>query len=278
MAGKSWSRSLRVVSAVASNSVPLIGVLRFQWPAANLLFLFWAETFFGGIAQIIRIIIHRKLTHLRGHYRSHKDDAISRRITGQPELKTTYLAEFCGTYIPFTLAHVFLLAVGLGVLRNEAGPGSGSQWYIQLHSLVQGTAIIAAVAFLELAVELPFLANRSFASIRLRGDQFLGRILMLHMSLLGGIFLLVWFGQPIAFLAILVGLKLLWDLGYAFYGDKANQLPEKTPGWIRALGRMTDFDADEAWKGIIREQEAELAADERPVIPDQVTPVLGENA
>lgn len=245
------------------NAVPLTGVLYAHWPPANILVLFWAETLIGGIASVIRISVHRRLTDLAGHYRV--DSSVGLKINGKA-VKGSYLAQFCGMMFPFTIAHGIFLGVFLLVLRENAVGGSAAPWTIEPVSLKRAVALIALIAITELFFDLPSIASQSFAWIKLRAGQFVGRVLILHLGIIFGAMLVTYFKTPMAFLALLIGMKTLLELAQAMStATSAKDMPEEAPRWFRTMFKSTDLDVAKEWKEMVVKTRNEEIADERPM-------------
>jgi hypothetical protein len=65
-----------------------------------------------------------------------------------------------------------------------------------------------------------------------------------------------------SFLAILVGLKTLMDLGGTF---APAETPTNPPRWLVAFGKKTGMDMEREWPKILAEQKQRAAEDELPV-------------
>jgi hypothetical protein len=90
----------------------------------------------------------------------------------------------------------------------------------------------------------------------------LGRVVILHLVVIFGVFLMMRFETPMSFLGILVGLKTLLDLG-ASAGPV--ETPAKPPRWLVALAKKQGLDMDREWTSIIAEQKRQAEEDELPL-------------
>jgi hypothetical protein len=247
---------------LAMGLVPLAGVLWFGWSASTLLVVFWAETLLTGTANLLRIGLHRRLTRASGHWRRQLEDSYKRMSKGEPRPETTFLAEYATILYVFTLAHGLFLGAFL-VILNQNWHGEGpSPWRIDPASLRTGVLAVSGLAVFELLYDLTGLGMRSFSSLKERVSVTLGRVVILHLVVIFGAFLMMRFETPMGFLAILVGLKTLMDLG-ASGGPVAT--PEKPPRWIVAIAKKQGLDMESEWTKILAHQKRQVEEDEKPL-------------
>jgi Family of unknown function (DUF6498) len=252
---------------LATSLVPLAGVLWFGWSASTLLAVFWAETLLSGTANVARIGLHRRLTRARGHWRRQLDDS-SKRASGrnEPKPETTFLAEYATILYVFTLAHGLFLGVFLMAL-NQNWHGEGpSPWQIDADSFRNGILAVLGITVLELLYDLMSLGQQPFSWLKARVQVALGRVLILHLVVIFGAFLMMRFETPMSFLAILVGLKALMDLGAS---AGAVETPTKPPRWLEALGKTQGLDMAREWTRILAEQKQRSEEDEAPLPADR---------
>lgn len=247
------------VFILATSLVPLAGVLWFGWSASTLLAVFWGETLLTGTANVLRIGLHRRLTRARGHWRPQLGDS-SKRAAGkiEPEPETTFLAEYATILYVFTLAHGLFLGVFLLILtRNRP-----SLWQIDAASFRSGILAVAGLTVLELLYDLLSLEQQPFAWLKARVQVALGRVVILHLVVIFGVFLMMRFETPMSFLGILVGLKSLTDLGTS---SGPVETTVKPPRWLAALAKKKGLDIDREWTNIIAEQKRQAEEDELPL-------------
>ena len=180
------------------NLVPLVCVLFFDWNVFTLIVLYWAENLIVGIMNVVKMVIVMVETKAWGKGISN---------------------------IPFFIVHYgfFALAHGLFVLILF---GPGKQYY-------QGilAAFLLAPLFREqplLMVGLVGLFIHHFASFLIHfigGGEYkekkvdglmfppYGRVVVLHVAILFGGFLVEYAGEPIWALVVLVAVKIGIDLG-----------------------------------------------------------------
>lgn len=245
--------------AIATNLVPLAGVFWFGWSASTLLLVFWGETLLVGTANVIRIGVHRRLTRLSGHWRPQLEGPPKR----EPRQDTTFLAEYAAVLYVFTPAHGFFLLIFLIILDRNWGSGP-SPWEIDAATFWKGILALAGITLLELLYDLVSLGQQPFSWLKSRVQATLGRVLILHLAVLFGAFLMMRFETPMTFLGILVGLKALMDLATA--GGPV-ETPTKAPRWFAAVAKKQGLDGAREWANILAEQKRLALEDEKPLPP-----------
>ena len=180
---------------VAANLVPLAGVLFFGWSVFATLLLFWVENVIVGGFNVLRM------------------------LWAQPDNPLIWVAK-AGT-IPFFIIHyglfttvhgVFVLTL-FGGVHERGFPGPSTF----LHA-VQGAGIWPAALALAASHGVSFAFNyigageyRTAALATLMSRPY-GRVMVLHVVILGGGFLVQALGAPVAAIAMLVVLKTGLDL------------------------------------------------------------------
>jgi hypothetical protein len=252
---------------LAASLVPLAGVLWFGWSASTFLLVFWGETLLSGTANVARIGLHRRLTRARGHFRRQLQES-SRRNHGkeQPGRETTFLAEYATVLYVFTLAHGLFLGLFLLMLDRNWLTNGPSPWHIDVESFRTAILAVAAITVFELLYDLLGVGQQPFSWLKERVQVALGRVVILHLVVIFGAFLMMRFETPMSFLGILVGLKALMDLG-ASAGPV--ETPENPPRWIEALAKKQGLDMKSEWTKILAEQKRQAEEDEKPLPEDR---------
>ena len=251
---------LRLSEALAVNAVAFYGLTRDDWSLATLLVVYWGENLMNTVFVGGRILLHRVLTRKRGHwtvprtttFTTEINGKVTKHAAGEP---TTLLADFVRTNLIFTLTHgIFVFGFVFGVL--DLGPSGPSVRYGLLAMLTA-----QAIGF---AVDAATIRERSFVWIRRRADAAQGRMLVLHLGLIGGAFVLVWTERPPSFFVVFVVLKLLYDLASA--APWKQELPERPPGARSALGRTANKPGvADVWKNEVDAQRRKQTEDEEPM-------------
>lgn len=193
LAGLRLSPSALVL--VGANLVPLAGVLLFGWSVFATLLLFWVENVIVGAFNVLRM------------------------LWAQPDNPLMWVAKagmipfFVVHYGIFTTVHgVFVLTL-FGGVHERGFPGPTAFFHA-----VQGAGIWPA------ALALAASHGVSFAFNYIRGGEYrtaqlaklmarpYGRVMVLHVVILGGGFLVQALGAPVAAIALLVVLKTGLDL------------------------------------------------------------------
>jgi hypothetical protein len=189
-----WRRP-SVVALLAANLVPLVCVLAFDWPVFPLMLLFWAENVVIGGFNILKLLACR---------------------TDGPTLGKFFLIPFFTLhYGMFTLVHgIFVVALFGGAANPpDSGPDPGfllrALWEQQL-----GLPVLALAASHGVSFVTNFLrgGERAVATLPQLMFQPYGRIVMLHITILGGGFLMQMLNAPTLGLALLVAVKCVVDV------------------------------------------------------------------
>jgi hypothetical protein len=209
---------------VAANIVPLMGVGFWGWDTFTLLYLFWMENVILGGYNILRIAtasVQRPIQHLS---------------------KILIIPFFCFHYGLFTLAHGTILLEIFGEQRLGAVPS-------ELGKTLLGPVLFAFWKLLP-DIWLPLLAltlshGISFASNYIRNGEYklvnseeamfspYGRVIVLHIAILGGGFAAQAIGEPMLALVALVLVKIVFDLAahqsqHEQVRKKAESIPQTT--------------------------------------------------
>src|SRR5262249_24907141 len=257
----------RLVEALAVNAIPLYGLVRDEWSLATLLVVYWGENLLNTVFVGGRILLHRVVTRKRGHWTAPRRVTGRRGVGGKTPPRTTrgtttLLAGFVTTNLLFALAHgIFVVAFVYGILGlGPSGP-----------SLRRGLLSMLAAHSIGFALDAVTIRTRSFAWIRQRADAALGRMLIVHLGLIGGIGLLIWTGRPAAFFVIFVLLKLLFDLAMAMPWKQ--ELPTEAPGWLRKVEKFVPKPpgvTEEVWRKELEESyRKEAEAQRRKQVDDE---------
>jgi len=91
---------------------------------------------------------------------------------------------------------------------------------------------IALVA--DFLVDALTMRQRSFAWIKAYVGSRMGRVIIMHLAIIFGMWGMMATESPFAVLYVLIGLKTLWDI--VATGATAKELPEEPPAWALKLG------------------------------------------
>jgi hypothetical protein len=204
---------------VATNLIPLVGVLWWGWDAFVVVFLYWLENGVVGVVTVLKIL---------------------KAATATPASGIILAAFFVVHYGLFWAGHGFFVLL----LPLLAGFGSGISPFTSL----QVSPAVVLVALGALAVS--HLGNYVFVFLRereyLRAEplklmfQPYPRLVTLHLVILFGAILTIVLGQPVALVALLVLLKIALEVGL-FTRDRRTRLasggpfappPVAPPPWV----------------------------------------------
>lgn len=212
---KKYLPNAPLIALLAANTIPLWGVAFLNWDAFVIVALYWSENLIIGFYNILKIAFAR--------------------ISHSPHIVTHLSKLFL---IPFFIIHYggFTAIHGLFVLlifkKGEGQLMTGNTWpcvFIfvqmllgvikQMLSVIPSSArpaIIALFASHGISFVYNYLLKGEFAFAK--PNQLMGapysRVVVMHISILAGGFLLVTIGSPAALLLMLVVLKTFVDIKF----------------------------------------------------------------
>ena len=209
---RSW---IRLAELLGLNSIPIVGVLAGQWSPATALCVYWVENLLASIFTAARLFLYARWSDPATHPVAAEESSFALRRPGP----------FLAMTIPFTLAHAVMLAgVFAAVLHMQP----------DLDDLRRATFALLVVQGLAFGVDLWTLAAWPVARLNDRADYLHGRVMLVHLSILIGMFLVAWFGRPGAFFGFFVGAKALSDIGQLLPRIDSGT-PEAPPRWLAAV-------------------------------------------
>ena len=191
-------RKPSVIALILANLVPVGGVLFFGWEVFPLMFLFWSENVIVGVFNVLKMAC-----------------AGGGGAAGQA-IKFFLIPFFCVHYGMFTLVHgIFIVVLFGGGIHHGGSPFEmlGTFWDT-LHEYHLGWAILGLVVSRGISFATNYLGNDEYKNLtapQLMAQPY-GRIVVLHLAIIGGGFLVMALHSPALGLLLLVGLKTLLDL------------------------------------------------------------------
>lgn len=185
---------------LAANAAPLVGVLAMGWEVFPLVLLYWSENVIVGVFNVLRMLF----------------------VTPKNPIK--WIGKFLA--IPFFIFHygmftavhgIFVFALFGGFENDIAMEGSflpdpGLVWRTMVD---QGLAFAAAALLLSHAFSSWWNYIRGGEYQRTSIDKLMqqpyARVIVLHIAIIGGGFLVMALGSPLAALTLLVVLKTIAD-------------------------------------------------------------------
>ena len=158
---------------MAINAVSIYGVFGAHWPVGTAIALYWCE-------NVIRLLM---LAALLGARRS--------------------VPQTLGVALVFNVVHAVFLAVILGALIPRAAPAEA----LERSSFTLGLAIIAGLLILELLVWI-----FSKAALHDAARTYFKRVLVVHLTIVFGMFGIVMFDRPQVLFGVFAAMKVLADV------------------------------------------------------------------
>lgn len=198
--GDGWSEWSRpsVIALLLANLIPLGGVLFLGWEVFPIVLLFWCENLVVGAFNALKMLL---------------------AAPGLPAAwgaKAFMVPFFCVHYGIFCLVHgvfVFVLFGGGGRMLHGGPPGP-AQLAETLSQLHLGWAVLGLVVSHGVSFVTNYLMAGEYRTAQLPTLMAApyGRIVVLHLTILGGGFLLMALGSPMVGLLLLVALKIGLDV------------------------------------------------------------------
>lgn len=257
-------RVLHILFALLINAVPLYGIKVLGWSIGTVLLLYWLENLLVAVFTCARIVAHRAITRKAGHFRSSQLGGVS--VNGKPT-NWGLLGEYAVIAFPFTLVHgVFVFAIVFLIGHNKP---DAVDWQFSYEQFRYGALQMLAVLAIDFVVDLLTMRSRSFAWIKAHVGQRMGRVLILHLGIIFGMWAMAATDSPIGVLYVIVGLKTLWDLAMSGASERSARLPDKPPAWAlkfadriaKDKGGSKEMLAD--WQRSAEREAAAAVADEK---------------
>jgi len=234
---------LRIAQLVGLNAVPGFGFLQMHWTVGTVIALYWIENLFGTLLIGMRIDLHRRLTHKKGHYVIQKNMGTV-EINGQKK-PMRFLGSFLTMSLVFTLAEGIFLVFLLGRLPQQD--------HVEFEPLRLGVQLVGAFLAAGFLIDLIGIRDRPFFWIHRLANAMLSRVFVLFFVVYIGIFALVFFDAPRPAIIVFVVLKTLIDI--------ASELPEsqtgEAPQYQLAIAALFGPNAREKWANYSRDANKE---------------------
>ncbi|CAN5727175.1 DUF6498-containing protein [soil metagenome] len=205
----------------------------------------------------LRIIIHQRLKPVQGHF------VYVPLKEAQQGRRGTYLGYFFTISMLFTIAHGIFLAAFLFVLTHN---GHSEIANLNPAELKQGCKWVLIILSLNFVVDLFSLKERSFEWLEKYGNRTIGRVLVVHMTLILGLAAVALTGATRALFAVFITFKTLCDLSSVFPQWNPKEPPvwlcrimDKVPNAQKPGMKFADF-----WKAEDADKAARIIANEKP--------------
>lgn len=186
-----------VLALVAANLLPLGGVLFLGWEIFPLVFLFWLENVVVGGFNALKMLLAQP---------------------AQPAgwvAKAAMVPFFCFHYGMFCFVHgIFVFTLfGRGTVPGKGFPDAVLFWQVLTGQHLFWAALVLAASH-GVSFVLNYLRSGEYRQARLEAlmQAPYGRVVVLHVAILGGGFLVLGLGSPVWALALLIFLKIGLDV------------------------------------------------------------------
>lgn len=195
IAGSDLKR-VSVIFLIASNLVPIYGVIFMDWQVFPIMFLFWFENVVVGVSNVLKMAF------------------VAPNNAKQWAAKAVMIPFFCVHYGLFTLVHgIFIFAIFGGVIMQD-DPTNFSDVFGILADFQIGWAMLALVLSHAVSFVVNYIGKGEYKKnnlAQLMGQPY-GRVVILHVTIIFGGFLVMSLGSPIMGLVLLITLKIFIDL------------------------------------------------------------------
>jgi hypothetical protein len=238
--------ALSVVALVAVNLIPLVGVAFWGWSLMMILVLYWLES---GIVGVINVF---KIARAQGGSDEHPVTVVGNRVTirmtgiASSMSRAPLIGFFILHYGIFWAVHgvfVFLMPLFAGLTNPVVDPfapgfGIGPMDFgpLPFDGLVLSTGLLAASHVVSYFTN--YIGRGEYLRATPAGQMMsvYGRVVVLHLTIILGAFVIGAFGTPIAALVLLVGLKTLIDVGLHLREHRAAFAGDPSPPASRVSG------------------------------------------
>ena len=177
--------------------MPIYGVLFMGWQVFPILLLFWIENLIIGVSNVFKMILASP-----GNF-------------GQWFAKIVMIPFFCVHYGMFTLVHGIFILVFFGGFSKTGTPfPSGNDIGGLVANLQLGWAVLGLIISHTISFITNYIGNGEYKTITLSElmAQPYGRVVILHLTILLGGFMVMALGSPMIGLILLITLKTFVDI------------------------------------------------------------------
>lgn len=207
-----------MVTLLALVAVPAAGWFTQGWSGATTLVVYWCETVMAILFNLVRITVHRRWSPRRGHFRYNP------RESGQGR-NATFLSGFALVALSFAAVHgVFLVALVFLLNHNKVGYLAELNWRSVTFGCLNAMLFLAV----DFLVDLLTLRNWSFLQLEQTANQAIGRVMVVHLTLVLGFAGVAATNTPDALFGVFVALKSMASLSYAL----PQWEPAMPPQWL----------------------------------------------
>ncbi len=222
------SRIPRFLQVLGVNAVPVVGVVGAGWTEATALALYWCENLLVIALVALRIWLHRRATGKRGHW-----EAPPPASSSTSARSGSFLAGFLTPALAFTAGHAIFLGMILFLVLPHNFPEAAG---VDPDTLGIGLLVIGVFLLGGFLFDLVGLEHRTFHWIQLLAGRVLGRVVLVHLTIIFGMLGMAWLDGPRGFFIVFAGFKTLADLG-SFLGSESHT-GDEPPGCVLGVVRV----------------------------------------
>lgn len=192
--------SISETTLIISNIIPIIGVLFFHWDIFTILFLYWSESAIIGFFNVIKMALALGISLKRNEAVAPMANAIQ---------KIFMIPFFIIHYGGFMIVHLVFIIVLFGPISTMSN-----------RDQIISTFLVVILGWLSLTIShgisfyTNYLQKKEYETATINGlmMQPYGRIIIMHLTIIFGAFILILTGGPAWVLALMVILKTGLDL------------------------------------------------------------------
>jgi hypothetical protein len=249
-----------LLTALGLNAVPALGWFVGEWSAGTMLVLYWLETLIGTLLLAVRIIIHRRIRPSKGHWDYHAPQT----QTPQGNSRSSYLVAFLVPALVFTFAHgIFLTVLGFMAIKNNLS----AEARVDVHNLLAGLIGIGAFQGADFILDLTRIRDRPFAWIEKLGQITFARVIVVHLTIIGGMAAVMFTGANRQFFGVFIFLKTMLQCSLVI----PQYDPKTPPAWLSGImdrigsPKYKNETFAQFWKQTDDQEHARLARNEKPM-------------
>ncbi len=262
-----------MLSVLGVVAVPVVGWFGRDWSGATTLAVYWFETLAASLFVLARIAVHRRWSPRRGHFNYSGPGGDGARLsyrrsdgTRRRRPLSTFLSSFGVISLSFCAVHGVFLGLIVFLLNHN---GVGHLVEVDWRSVGLGCLSVLAFMAVDFVVDLFSLRQWPFQQLERTASQALGRVMVVHLTLLIGFLAIAITDTPSSFFGVFVVLKTMATLSTAL----PQWQPAEPPKWLSAaLNRVPSAQPgkrfEDQWAQERIEERQRLEANERPWIED----------
>lgn len=190
-------KRVSVIVLILTNLVPIFGVIFLDWQVFIVMSIFWTENVVIGIFNVLKMAF------------------VTSANTGKQGKKSTLIPFFCIHYGIFTLTHgVFIFAIFGGIFEHDHLITGITDSYKTLVKFQFAWAVLALAISHAISYVVNYIAKGEWKKTTLEKlmVQPYIRVIILHITILIGGFLVMLLNSPVVGLVLLIILKTYIDI------------------------------------------------------------------